>query len=252
MNKLIKLYGERNTNTNYLGRLVELNLVAEQLRGSASPRARRCQEVLPGNEWVLDLYFYLTFSKNLGWKHSLVKPASKLKRSALFKNKSVAVVTITKNPYSWLLSLYRNPYHRHDMQVIDFENFLSLPWKTTFRDNTLRTLESPVELWNLKNESYLKLAEINALNITSEEISRNPEAVVMKISEHFLVARKSSQFIDYDQSTKGENKTSDFYRDYYMNERWKVDLSAAAVSKINRAVNRRLMSHFDYDLLPAE
>ena len=39
MAKLIKLYGERNSSTNYLGRLLELNLEVEGFPGVAPPNS---------------------------------------------------------------------------------------------------------------------------------------------------------------------------------------------------------------------
>ena len=42
-----------------------------------------------------------------------------------FAGRSIRFVTLTKNPYSWLLSLYRRPYHAGE-KAETFAEFLSL------------------------------------------------------------------------------------------------------------------------------
>ena len=80
MSALIKLYGERNTNTNYMSELIKLNLNARQVPGAVPGRVMKLQELLPGNELVRDVYFHFTYRKNLGWKHSRVNSVKVLKK----------------------------------------------------------------------------------------------------------------------------------------------------------------------------
>ena len=65
MKKLIKIYGERNTNTNYISKLIQLNLNVQEVPGVAPPHIQHLQEMLPGKELVKDLYFYLTVTIQL-------------------------------------------------------------------------------------------------------------------------------------------------------------------------------------------
>ena len=123
--KLIKLYGERNTNTNYISKLIQLNLDAEEVPGIVPSHVMGFR-IRPGMELIRDIYFSLTYKKNLGWKHTRVKPASELRKYAILKS-DISFLTITKNPYSWLLSLYRNPYHQYHKKKPDFETFLHTP-----------------------------------------------------------------------------------------------------------------------------
>ncbi len=156
MTKLIKIYGERNTNTNYLSKLIALNLVAKEVPGTVPSTIMEIQKLLPGNEFVRDVYFYFTYKKNLGWKHTLVLPQKELNKYQLVDS-NLFFLTITKNPYSWLLSLYRNPYHQYFDNRQSFEFFLKSQWKSVKRDNTKKVLRNPIELWNIKNKSYLQL-----------------------------------------------------------------------------------------------
>ena len=78
----IKIYGERNTNTKFMRKLIDLNLDVEQLPGVVPPALRRALRLVPrrANELIRDLYFVLTFRQNLGWKHSLVRSPADLDR----------------------------------------------------------------------------------------------------------------------------------------------------------------------------
>ena len=250
--KYVKIYGERNTNTNYLGEIIRLNLDVEEIPGVVPKRMRRIQTYLPAKNRLRDLYFQLTFSRNLGWKHAKVKSAEELKRYSLVRGGSVGFVTITKNPYSWLLSFYKRPYHQ-DYEPIharpDFDAFLELPCSTVGRENLEGGPYNPIQLWNLKNLAYLQLAELDTLNLTAEQILEDPPGVIAEVSRAFGLEYRSNTFINFDESTKYESKDSNHYRDYYANERWKESLRAPSIEIINRYLDRTLMERFGYQYL---
>ncbi len=248
MRARIKIYGERNTSTTYLGRLIELNLDVEQLRGTVPRPMLRLQRLLPGDEWLRDAYFALTFRANLGWKHRLAPAADELGKLQAIK-KGVALVTLTKNPYSWLLSLYRNPYHADGKRPDNFVQFLCQPWRTTRRDGTARLLKSPVELWNLKNASYLGLASLSALNITTEQLFADPAGIIERIARCFSIRRTADGFTDHLPSTKNASWTGADYRDYYLNEKWRDELGETAIEIIDQALDQRLLAVFGYRML---
>jgi len=249
MSRLIKIYGERNTNTNYLEKLIKLNLDARQVPGTAPRYIRTIQKILPGKEWLRDRYFSTTFEQNLGWKHTRVTTPVEMASDAV-NRREICFVSITKNPYSWLLSLYSKPYsHQYSDNRPDFETFLQTPWKTVARDQCDDLLASPIALWNIKNTSYLQLTKFNGLNITTESTVQDPESVISKIGNHFSINRLSSEFLNYDKSTKDKTKNFAYYQDYYLQERWRDKLSTEAASIISEKVDRRLMSHFGYEVL---
>jgi hypothetical protein len=232
-----------------MSKLVELNLDVVQIPGIVPPVIRKIQKLLPGNELVRDIYFCLTYSQNLGWKHTRVKPLEELNCYALSRS-DLVFLTITKNPYSWLLSLYRRPYHQYYTLKPSFEMFLQQQWKTGGRDNTEKFLANPIELWNIKNKSYLQLNNLNSLNITTESIFKNPASVIQNISQQFSIERKTDKFINWNRSTKDENKDGAYYRDYYLSEKWRKHLSSEAIKIINDSVDKVLMAHFGYTVLP--
>lgn len=246
MLKIIKIYGQRNTNTNYLSKLVKLNIKTKELRGTVPESVMKIQKYVPGNEVVRDTYFSLTFRWNLGWKHTRVRSVQELKSHPLLRRKKVCFVTITKNPYSWLLSLYRHPYHQYYRRKPDFITFLEKPWKTVHRSNCERIIPNPIELWNQKNRSYLPLKNLGGINMTSREIIKDPEATIDKIVDHFSLEKRTDKFLNYEQSTKKSSKDFEYYQDYYLNERWKDDLSGEAIDIINKHLDEELMEYFGF------
>ncbi|NPA93438.1 MAG: hypothetical protein GXO56_07140, partial [Chloroflexi bacterium] len=76
MPSVLKIYGERNTGTNYLSQLVALNLPQVRLLPGVVPRW--LQLFFPRAEAPRDLYFQWTFKRNLGWKHAMAPTAEQL------------------------------------------------------------------------------------------------------------------------------------------------------------------------------
>jgi hypothetical protein len=130
-----------------------------------------------------------------------------------------------------------------------FLSFLKKPWGTIGRDNCNHILENPIVLWNIKNRSYLKLEESYTLNIRTEDLIEKPEAVISKICDKFSIGRLTTQFVNYNESTKEKNKNYHYYRDYYSEERWRDELSQDAIDLINTFVDKNLMLKFNYKVL---
>jgi hypothetical protein len=240
---MLKLYGERNTGTNYLLKLIQLNLNVELLRSEIPKAWKHWQQRLPGKEWLRDVYFMVHFKDNLGWKHMAVPPVTQMERFERFHDPKLHFLTLTKNPYAWLLSLHKRPYH-HDYPGIkpDFETFIQTPWTTVLRDGlSQKVLSSPVELWNLKVASYEHLPSERTLHLRSVDVIANPEVVLSEIAEAFGMSRKQQEFVNYEESTKDKSKDADWYGDYYSNERWQDQLSPRSVALIN--------SYLDVDLV---
>lgn len=250
---MLKIYGERNTGTNYLAELISNNLETKLISAVVPKAVGFLINILPGgSELMRDIYFYINFRNTLGWKHSLVNLGLLKKyNDCLLKN--VKFVTITKNPYSWLLSLYKRPYHQYGPPKPDLESFLTSPWRTVGRENAPRQYGSPVILWNQKNASYIQLAkEYPTLNIKYEDLLSDPKEIIERISTVFSINWKRSDFVNIDKSTKEDSKDFSFYRDYYLAERWKEKLSQKAVEIINEQLDRQVLAHFGYEIQAVE
>jgi hypothetical protein len=250
----IKIYGERHTGSNYLSRLIRLNLDVEELPGTAPKIIRKLESFLLAHQRLRDIYFSLTFQRNLGWKHTRVPPPDRLMQCALLARGEVAIVTLVKNPYSWLLSMYRSPYHARSPDKSSngqtFEAFLHQPWSTLGRDNAPDIVDNPVQLWNLKNLALAALPESMALHLTTEETIVTPADAINKIAERFAISRREEGFIDFQDSTKNRpGQDGDYYRDYYAAERWREELSSQAIDWINAEVDTALMQRLGYQVL---
>jgi hypothetical protein len=269
---LIKIYGERNTGTNYLYKLIELNLAVCLLRGSDPEILRSVQRWLPGHELLLNIYSYFSFQRNLGWKHSLVMPVHELSKMKIC-SENIHFITLTKNPYSWLLSLYKRPYHYHyhfnffknpslwlishyrrpyhyTVKKATFEEFLSSPWIPTRRERSTKTIENPVLLWNQKNASYIQLRDkFPVINLRYENLVLDPEKVIGEISNRFSLRNKAKKFKNVSESTKGDKKDFLFYKRYYLEEQWREELSPESISFIKKYLDIDLMDYYHYKIL---
>lgn len=248
----IKLYGERNTGTKYMQYLIKLNLDIEIVPGTEnsfiwdhwgngkSPRIY---------EYACDLDFLLNFNRTLGWKHSFPPNLEKIKKSPYGKKKLI-FATITKNPYSWLLSLYDHPYHAHS-SFSSFEDFLCSPWQTRGRENAPSQFKNPMDMWNQKNRAYLELSNIGpTYNLRYEDILADPESSIRLLKESEQLNMIHNFFKNRDLSTKANlDKNYEYYRKYYLNEEWKAKLNPQLLQMINMSMDKDLMRHFNYTLL---
>lgn len=240
----IKLYGERNTGTNYLRKLIHLNLDVEILRG-----------VVPwyifilGSEVTKDLYFRLTYHKNLGWKHSMAPSLSLLEEIDISLD-NLFFVTVTKNPYSWLLSFFRHPYHAKT-RAKTFKQFLTTPCRTVGRENFTGAFDNPIVMWNKKNASYIKLNDVTpCMNLRYKDLLVNPESLIAKISEKYSLKRKRSVFKNVQRDMKFDRrKNFPYYRDYYLQERWKEKLCKETLNIINAYLDTDILAAFGYERL---
>jgi hypothetical protein len=251
---LLKIYGERNTGTNYLAKLIRENLDVIQLPGVPPRPANlliRKFPKLPIHEPYQDYYFQRTFAKNLGWKHALVWSVAELKKLKICEN-NICFITISKNPYSWLLSLYKRPYHYYQSWEAkpDFETFLTSPSPTVRRENAPDIFSSPIDLWNQKNASYIQLKSgFPTLNLKYEDLILSPEETIELISQEFSLNAKLPDFKNREKSTKEKDKDFSFYREYYLEEKWREKISQNAIMLISEGLDDNVMQYFGYEKL---
>lgn len=246
----VKLYGERNTGTNYLEKLIRRNLDLELLSGVEPGWVMFLHRCYRRHELIRDLYFNLFFRSHLAWKHSFADP-DRLEQVGCRK-REVLFVTTTKNPYSWLLSLHRKPYLQHMPENPDFLAFLRRPWHAVGRDGDLRLYRSPVDLWNRKNASYARLAEaLPTVQVRYEDLVCDPAEVVASIRRVSGCTDPGDTFENVTTSTKDNRKDYDFYRDYYLNDRWRDSLSMESIEEINSRLDPSVAGHYGYEFLTA-
>jgi hypothetical protein len=96
--RLIKVYGERNTNTSHLSILIKKNFGRVLLRDSAPKLIQWDKKLIYASERLRDAYFTVTFLNNLGWKHRVAPPGDVIRSYERKKQRKLTVVTYLKTP----------------------------------------------------------------------------------------------------------------------------------------------------------
>jgi hypothetical protein len=241
--KYLKVLGERNCGTNYLEQLWTTNFKIQILTGVPHRRVP-----FKRFEWTLDLFFFLSYGYNLGWKHAMAPSVKMIKNNKKFGE--IGFISIVKNPYSFLLSLYKRPYQFIGNPSNSFNEFLISPWKTTRREHWPRGyFNNPIELWNQKNRSYLQLTKELPdlfLILKYEDLLQDPEVALGRIATKFRLSMDG--FNNVKASTKNdEGKSFHSYQEYYLSEKWKEDLDAESLELINKNLDMVVLNSLGYE-----
>ena len=259
--RLIKVFGERNTATRAVLRMID---AAPMLLEAGHPGVE--DEDLQKYDIMIDqissIYagpwrrVYREAIKDLrarelgalgAWKHAA--PAY----DPIFKALDVSTLFMVRNPYSWALSLHRRPYHCMGRRQQSLEDFLVFPWLCLGRDNVEPILSSPVYLWNLKLASYAKFrteAHIDGVGCATlrfEQFVQDPVTALSRVLDKLDLP--SGSLTAFFETTKVAGDFSKDRRSYYMNERWREDLTATSVGLINDMIDWDLAEVHGYTRL---
>jgi hypothetical protein len=209
--RFIKIYGEQNSGTIYLEWLLKKNLDAT----------------------LLDSF-------DFGWKHR-VAPAEdeltdKMKQEVLF-------LCLVKNPYSWLISMHKRPYHHESLRKLSFLDFL----KYSYGD-----YRNPVVMWNTKNASYIKMNEYVKFYdiIRYEDILEDPSGIINSIADKYNFP-KPAMFKNISNLLTNSHgiKSQKFHKEYYLQEEWRKNLRHDHVQHINMWLDKKLMEKLNYSII---
>ena len=242
----LKLFGERNTGTTWLRRLVDANLEVGTFPGAMPEWVRRVQRVLPGTDWLRDLWFDRRGDTIFGWKHMLVDPrrAGFVERA---RREGVGFVCIVKHPASWVLSLHNRPYDHHWGPKGDLASFVTSPWFTVRRERADVRYPDPIRLWNAKCAAYLELAQhVPTVLVRYEDLVSDPEARIDEIAKVFGVARRVGGFRNQNESTKRDDRSFEDYQRYYAAEAWRAKLSKDVAREIAARIDADVMARLGY------
>jgi len=172
----------------------------------------------------------------LGWKHRL---APKKSEWVKHDTSNTLFIFLFRNPYSWLSSMYREPYYHHYHKINDrpFEEFLKF---------SIEDYENAICMWNQKNESYLRMSKEvrHSLNIRIEDFRLDQANIHSLIAK--AIGQNSAEFI----------KLSGYINGRGLEENKSID-SSLAVPKltkpeknfINSYLSRSIMRKIGYDFL---
>lgn len=253
----LKVFGERNTSTNALIQSVSFNApdisilpsTASNLSGNVSRKIKEINETFNGLErsFIREEYIDSVFQGcdwQMAWKHSATNfEVDKIEDD-------VKVIINVRHPASWLLALHRRPYHALQRVEENFNDFICQPWKTVRRDNLGEVNITPVDLWNLKCQSYIDFYNKNSTGdniffVKFEDFSQSQENAL----NPFLNAAYGnvSSFSEIVKSPKSDIKNSKWYREYYGKELWKKEISHYAFRLIEERVDKKLCEFFSYE-----
>ncbi len=254
---VIKLFGERNTGTNYVSELLSRNFAVPQLRGTAEDdflarQIRRAARVVGQNKlademWEkhADRYFQHRYTETLGWKHSRIDVDQLINAAP----ENLGVLMLIKNPYSWLLSLFKRPYHGAKATG-SLSDFVQSDYTIRGRDNMLVETCKPIEIWNEKVRSYFALVDAmqTAKVVQYENLLTDEKSVVADLAAGWTM-NASGSHKGVEQATKGDQKTQDDYRAYYLQEKWRAKLDQRSLDLINSQIDRDVLKRCGYALL---
>ena len=254
----VKIFGERNTGTNWLEDLIMKNYDIPVIhhRGiinqettdferdfiASLPKAQRVFV----EESVKDSIFYRA-THLFGWKHSSVV-SEILETHPKFRE--TAFIFLVKNPFSFIKSLHKRPYNTLVSLPKKVDEFVETPWPTLRRDYIDKAiLNTPVELWNYKVSSYFDFLakNDNAILIRYEALLENHEFLFDIIDEKFKLKAKSRTPIL--KSTKFDKLNTNDYQKKYLKSNPSSGLSQNSIELIQSVLDERLMKSCQYSHL---
>jgi hypothetical protein len=207
----IKIYGALNSGTIYLEWLIKKNLDVK----------------------ILDTY-------DLGWKHRIAPSREEITDEMLEK---VIFVCLSKNPYAWLLSMHKRPYHHESLKKLSFGEFI----KYSYGD-----YRNPMVMWNKKNQSYFDLKDYVKKHdfVKYEEVLDDPKTFLDKFADNFQLS-KPPIFLNIQSLLTNSHgiKQKKFQREYYTKEQWKNKLKSEDIEYINSFLDKQLMEKLNYSFL---
>jgi hypothetical protein len=69
------------------------------------------------------------------------------------------------------------------------------------------------------------------------------------ISQEFSLNAKLPDFKNREKSTKEKDKDFSFYREYYLEEKWREKISQNAIMLISEGLDDNVMQYFGYEKL---
>jgi len=251
----VKIFGERNSGTNYLQQLIKINFKCSLLTGNTQNIYYNQSKISLINgvqgkiiqETYQDIEHERILSSDFGWKHGCV-PINDIIASN--HSKYTLFVVIVKNPYFWIRSMYEKPYHNffQSGEIKNFKQFLKTRWITVKRDGVGKVfLDSPVELWTLKSTSYLLLnniPNINCVFLRYEDLLADFQKSMEMLAESLECL--NDEFVNISKSTKTKDFTYEDYKNKYSPDKLLEILDSEDIKFLNDRIPTELMKLFGY------
>ena len=167
----VKVYGERNTGTHFLSKLLKINTDLAELRARKVTEKKTELKTLLSSfssieqspvmrrlirERLIDAQRDRQFEENFGWKHAAVD-TRRVEMNPQFNQ--TLFICLIRNPWRFISALHRRPYNYLPEVADSLKDFIVSPLIANSRDGLKNVFQpNPVELWNQKVASYLEFA----------------------------------------------------------------------------------------------
>lgn len=250
----VKVFGERNTGTNFAEQLVALNHPGLGVLRHGTNDGLEQQAAAFGSamaplvlERLIDARRAAEFPRNFGWKHAATTPAM-LESAPIYPE--TVFLFITRNPFQFLASLWRRPYNvlMPGGRPGDRSTFLRRPILANQRDGLAEGLiANPVRLWSLKTGAHMQTAAAlgdRALLVRYEDLVEAPDLASGWLARHGHPANGPLKVPA--RSTKGDALTFQDYRDRVRNHDPGADFPAPDRRFIREQLDGDLCGRLDY------
>ncbi len=247
----VKVFGERNTGTRaVIHMLLAHKEVTKGFANAKMPEIQRLEnhinEKLEGysKSLFMDALEDIRCSKlpaHSAWKHA----APIVDES--YASKNASVLFLVRDPYSWIVALYRNPYHSRAPLPETLAAFIEQPWLTVKRENIAPILMSPIELWNLKLRAYRDFAAaapVPSAVLHFEAFVLDPVGELSGALQEFKIPTKGLAEIEEPTKKLGSGRRA--RQKYYRTKAWEKEISSEAARLINDCVDWDIAAYFGY------
>lgn len=153
----------------------------------------------------------------------------------------------TKNPYAWILSLWRKPHgprnfrKRYDRMTLG--TFLRAPWKEW---------PNALQRYNYiygKYWEFFLTSDVKPLILRSEDLQRDPKNMMEALAGHFDLEMGPFRNIAREVNSAGQLGKPFKRTQYYLTEGWKNDLTLNQAKYITDQIDSSIWPRFGYDPL---
>ena len=237
----VKIFGERNTGTNALSQFIAQNSESPLFPGTFSQLPNADPSVLKQKgrgetEHLIDRAFSHQPAP-FQWKHC----ATNFTDEDLAQFNSCTTLVLLRNPISWCLALWKNPYNNLIEMPQSFDEFVNVKWKTVGRERLDSKVMSPPDLINLKMSYYKEFVSGGQKNgllmkvLRLENLVCSPMSVWMKIKADLSNPEENPALVE--SITRDPSKNLQYYQAYYSEEKWKSEISENTYNLLEKRID---------------
>lgn len=241
----IQIFGERNSGTNYLHKLIEKNI----------------QDIEVGYKY--------------GWKHGYTN----LKTINSSDTQKTLFIHITKDPYAWISSMHDKPHHAPQLYFMNFSEFIKTEWacykgkQYQVRAKNLeaeplkpeeemlkerdpitgKRFKNVCQLRNAKMHRFIKLEDHveNYLHIKYEDLLFQQETVFRNLSSRFNL--NVNKKLKNDSGYHGKDPNKSFTRQsFYSNKEYMDKYNEEDIKFVNTELKFKNENSLGYKLNKAK